>query len=112
MFSSFLQSPNFEKVLQKKRYKEGLATLAFSRKIYIVNYALQRDPERSSMRSGIDTGSMSEIVPPRKKYRVLASSKVASDLIRQDNIPVCGEPYTPSLQSCERTHTRTTCGSG
>jgi hypothetical protein len=64
------------------------------------------------MRSVIDTGSMSEIVPLRKKYRVLASSKVASDLLRQDKLPVFGEPCTPSLQSCERTPTRTTCGFG
>jgi hypothetical protein len=77
---------------------------------YILDSALQSDPERSSMRSGIDAGSMSEIVPPRKKFRLLDSSTVASDLIRQADLPVFGEPCSPSLQPCERTPTRTTCG--
>jgi hypothetical protein len=74
----------------------------------ILDSALQSDPERSSMRSGSDAGSMSEIVPPRKKFRLLDSSTMASDVIRQDDLPVFGEPCSPSSQSCERTP-RTTC---
>jgi hypothetical protein len=75
VFSSFLQSPTVVKVLQKMQRKSGDSGILARKSIF--DYALQIDPERSSMRSGIDAGSISEIVPSRKKFRVLASSTVA-----------------------------------
>jgi hypothetical protein len=49
-----------------KKYARKFWRLWHSREKYIFDYALQSDPERSLTSSGIDTGSMSEIVPPRK----------------------------------------------